>query len=51
MVPIGKERYQDNMKCPRCSEEMVAYVSAPIAKRPTERRLYFLPVWNVLGPR
>ena len=29
------------MKCPRCSEDMVAYVSAPIAKHPTERRLIF----------
>jgi hypothetical protein len=29
------------MRCPHCAEEMVAYVSVPIDKHPTERRIYF----------
>jgi hypothetical protein len=29
------------MKCPRCDQEMVCYVSSPVEGQGTERRLYF----------
>jgi len=39
------------MKCPRCAEEMVAYVSVPIDKHGTERRLYFSCECGMLAAR
>lgn len=39
------------MKCPRCDQEMVCYVSSPAGWRVKERRLYFSCRCGIIAAR